>query len=280
MKLYDYGASANCLKVRILLRLLGVEHERVPVDIFAGESQTAEHLARNPAGRTPVLELDSGETIPESNAILLHLARRSDLLPADPVAEARVLGWLFFEQNLVEPNVGGARFWRLTGRDAGREEVVARFHEAGSAALDILERHLDGRAWLVGDTPSVADVGLYAYVHVAPDGGVLVGRPAGGAGVASPGRGAARVRERPGAVSARRARRRGRAVSHTARSGRAGATAAPRLRNRWAGRRSRPTRRSRSAGRRRSSGRSSCPRRRGKCRRGRRTRRPVESQRT
>lgn len=179
MKLYDYGASASCLKVRILLRLLVLDYERVPVDIFAGESQTAEHLARNPAGRTPVLELDSGETIPESNAILVYLARGSDFLPADPVAEARVLGWLFFEQNLVEPNVGTARFWRLTGRDAGREEVVARFREAGSAALDILEGHLEGRDWLVGEAPSVADFGLYAYVRVAPDGGVsLDDRPA------------------------------------------------------------------------------------------------------
>lgn len=137
------------------------------------------HLARNPAGRTPVLELDSGETIPESNAILVHLARGSGLLPAEPVAEARVLGWLFSEQNLVEPNVGTARFWRLTGRHAGREAVVERFRETGSAALDILERHLERREWLVGEVPPVADVGLYAYVHVAPEGGVpLDERPA------------------------------------------------------------------------------------------------------
>jgi glutathione S-transferase len=178
VKLYDYGASANCLKVRILLRLLGTTYERVPVDIFAGESQTPEHLSRNPAGRTPVLELDSGEAIPESNAILIHLARGTPFLPDDPIAQSRVLGWLFFEQNLVEPNVGTARFWRLTGRDAGREQIVARFVEAGSAALDVLERHLDGRGWLVGDSASVADVGLYAYVHAAPDAGFgLAERP-------------------------------------------------------------------------------------------------------
>jgi glutathione S-transferase len=151
VKLYDYGPSANCLKARILLGLLGTAYERVPVDIFAGESQTPEHLARNPAGRTPVLELESGETIPESNAILVHLARGTRFLPDEPVAQSRVLGWLFFEQNLVEPNVGTARIWRLTGRDDGREQVVARFVEAGSAALDILERHLQGREWLVGD---------------------------------------------------------------------------------------------------------------------------------
>ena len=149
------------------------------MDIFAGESQTPEHLARNPAGRTPVLELDSGDLIPESNAILVHLGRGTRFLPDEPVLQSRVLGWLFFEQNLVEPNVGTARFWSLTGRDAGREQIVARFVEAGAAALDVLERHLDGREWLVGDTPSVAEVGLYAYVHVAPDAGIsLAERPA------------------------------------------------------------------------------------------------------
>jgi glutathione S-transferase len=179
VRLYDYGASANCLKVRILLRLLDVPYEPVPTDIFAGESQTSEHLSRNPAGRTPVLELDSGEAIPESNAILFHLARGTAFLPDDPVAQSRVLGWLFFEQNLVEPNIGTARFWKLTGRDAGREQVVARFLEADSAALDVLERQLDGREWLVGDSASVADVGIYAYAHVAPDAGVgLEERPA------------------------------------------------------------------------------------------------------
>ncbi len=117
MKLYDYGPSANCLKVRILLAHLGLPYERVPVDIFAGDSQTPEHLSRNPAGRTPVLELDSGETLAESNAILLFLARGSQYLPTEPLDEARVWQWLFFEQNLLEPNVGTARFWRLTGRD-------------------------------------------------------------------------------------------------------------------------------------------------------------------
>src|SRR6185295_1726641 len=97
MRLYDYAASANCLKARILLRQLGAEWERVPVDLFAGESVAAEHLARNPAGRTPVLELDDGRTIPESNAILLYLAEGTPFLPSDRVELARVHGWLFFE---------------------------------------------------------------------------------------------------------------------------------------------------------------------------------------
>ncbi len=170
MKLYDYGASANCLKVRILLAHLGLPYVRVPVDIFAGESQTPQHLARNPAGRTPVLELDSGETLAESNAILLFLARATPYLPAEPVEEARVWQWLFFEQNLVEPNVGSARFWRLTGRDVERREAWEAHRASGTAALGILERHVADHEFLVGDRYSVADIGLYGYSHVADDG--------------------------------------------------------------------------------------------------------------
>lgn len=169
MKLYDYAASANCLKVRILLAHLGLPYERVPVDIFAGESQTPEHLARNPAGRTPVLEHDSGETLAESNAILLFLARGTRYLPGEPVEEARVWQWLFFEQNLVEPNVGSARFWRLTGRDELRREVWERHRASGAAALGILERHVARHEFLVGGRYTVADIGLYGHTHVAPD---------------------------------------------------------------------------------------------------------------
>src|SRR4051812_21476288 len=119
MRLFDFPASPNCLKARILIARLGLDVGRAPVALFAGETAPPEYLAKTPAGRTPVLELDDGRTIPESNAILLYLADGTDLLPADRVELARVHGWLFLEQNLVEPNVGTARFWRLTGRDAG-----------------------------------------------------------------------------------------------------------------------------------------------------------------
>jgi glutathione S-transferase len=170
MKLYDYGASANCLKVRILLAHLDLPYERVPVDIFVGDSQTPEHLARNPAGRTPVLELDSGEMLAESNAILLFLARGTDYLPTEPLDEARVWQWLFFEQNLLEPNVGTARFWRLTGRDEERREAWEGHRSSGTAALGIVERHLAQHEFLVGSGYTVADIGLYAYSHVAHEG--------------------------------------------------------------------------------------------------------------
>jgi glutathione S-transferase len=172
LRLHDFGASANCYKVRLLLAQLGLEYERVPVDIFAGESQTAEYRAKNPAGRTPVLELENGETVAESGAILLYLAEGTDLLPVERLGRARAAQWLFFEQNLLEPNVGTARFWLLTGRAEGNEAVLARAQKMGLAALGVLDSHLGGRAFLLGERYSVADIGLYGYTHVAREAGI------------------------------------------------------------------------------------------------------------
>ena len=172
MRLFDYPASANCLKVRLLLAQLELRYERTEVDIFAGDTSRAGYLALNPAGRTPVLELDSGEVLAESNAILLYLARGTPLLPDDPIEQARVHQWLFFEQNLLEPNVGTARFWRLTGRAEARPEAFARHLEAGRAALAILERRLGAHPFLANDRYSIADVSCYAYAHVAHEAGI------------------------------------------------------------------------------------------------------------
>jgi glutathione S-transferase len=176
VKLYDFGASANCFKVRLLLAQLGIPYERVPVDLFSGETGSPQYLARNPAGRTPVLELDDGRSIPESNAILLFLAEGSGFIPLDRFELARVHGWLFLEQNLVEGNIGTARFWRLTGRDVGNEASVERLAAAGAGALTALERALELEPFLVGGRYGVADVSLYAYVHVAGDAGIDLGR--------------------------------------------------------------------------------------------------------
>jgi len=170
--LFDYGPSANCLKVRVLLRQLGVDHERVEVDIFAGESRTEEYLALNPAGRTPALRLDDGSAVAESNAILLFLAESSPLLPDDRVERAHVNQWLFFEQNLLEPNVGTARFWRLTGRGRERPEAFEQRREAGESALETLDRYLADRRFLVADRYSVADIALYAYTHIGHEAGI------------------------------------------------------------------------------------------------------------
>ncbi len=172
LTLFDYGPSANCLKVRVLLRQLGLDHERVPVDIFAGESQTEVYRALSPAARTPALLLADGQAIAESNAILLYLAEGSPLLPDERVTRAHVHQWLFFEQNLLEPNVGTARFWRLTGRDRGRPEAFARHFDAGLDALRILDDYLAGREFLVAGRYTVADIALYAYTHVAHEAGI------------------------------------------------------------------------------------------------------------
>ena len=176
MRLYDYAASANCLKARILIAQLGLDVERVPVDLFAGETGSPEYLARNPAGRTPVLELDDGRTIPESNAILLYLAEGTGFLPADRVDLARVHGWLFFEQNLVEPNLGSARFWRLTGRDAGNEAIVERLHRGRRRRARRPRARARGRGVPRRRGYGVADVSLYPYVHVAGDAGIDLAR--------------------------------------------------------------------------------------------------------
>jgi len=172
LRLHDFGPSANCYKVRLLLAQLGLAYERVPVDIFAGDSQTDAYRAKNPAGRTPVLELENGETLAESGAILLYLAEGTDLLPVERFGRARAAQWLFFGQNLLEPNVGTARFWLLTGRAEGNEAVLEKAQTMGRAALGILDSHLVRNEFLLGERYSVADIGLYGYTHVARESGI------------------------------------------------------------------------------------------------------------
>ena len=123
MILYDHPASGNCMKARILLRQLEIPFERVTVDLFTGETRTPEHFGRNPDGRIPVLELDDGQTIPESGAILEYLADGSDYLPADRLARARVFQWMLFEQNRIEAELAYARFLELSGRAKQIPEV-------------------------------------------------------------------------------------------------------------------------------------------------------------
>jgi glutathione S-transferase len=170
--LYDHPASANCLKARVLLRQLGLPFELVTVDFFVGATRRPEHLARNPDGRVPVLELDSGEQIPESGAILLHLGEGTPLLPAAGLGRTRVYQWLFFEQNQVEAGLAVARFMALTGRDKTMPEVFADRLAKGRGALQALARGLaDERPFIAGDEYSVADIALHAYVHCGADAG-------------------------------------------------------------------------------------------------------------
>jgi glutathione S-transferase len=157
----------------VMLDPVEAEYERVELDLFAGETRTPEHFARNPDGRIPVLELGSGEFLAESDAILLYLAEGTRYLPADPLARAHVHAWMFFEQNQVEANLGVARFLALSGRAEGVPEVLADRQRRGRDALASLERGLtDGRPYVCGAEYTVADLALYGYVHVADDAGV------------------------------------------------------------------------------------------------------------
>lgn len=170
MILYDHPASANCLKVRILLRQLGLPFETVTVDLFSGETRRPEHLARNPDGRVPVLELDSGDLLPESAAILLYLAEGTPFLPDHRLTRARVHQWLFFEQNQVEPGLAVARFMALVGRVSKHPEVFADRLRQGRRALESLERGMVD-PFVAGSTYTVADTALYGYVHCAGEAG-------------------------------------------------------------------------------------------------------------
>ena len=195
LRLHDYAASANCLKVRMLLAQLGRPYERVPVDIFAGDTLTDEFGRMNPARSTPVLELETGEFLVESNAILLFLAEGTPLLPDDPVTRAEVYRWLFFEQADVVPTMGGLRFRLITERIDPEGEEARRRRAGADATLAVLDAVLAQRAFLAGDAYTVADVGVFAYVHVAPDAGIDLARnPSVAAWLA-------RVRAQPGHVN-------------------------------------------------------------------------------
>ena len=180
MKLYDFLDSGNGYKCRLLLHQLGRPFELVLVDILKGETRTPEFLAMNPDGRIPFLELDDGRRLAQSGAILLYLADGTGFLPADPFARAEVTQWLFFEQYSHEPNIAVARFWRHylwdeRGGEPYWERALADRMAAGRRALEVMERHLDGREFLVGAAYSIADIALYAYTHVAEEGGFELG---------------------------------------------------------------------------------------------------------
>ena len=174
MILYEHPSSGNCLKARVMLDQVGADYERVELDLFAGETRTPEHFARNPDGRIPVLELDSGEFLAESGAILLYLAEGTEFLPSDPLLRAQVHAWMFFEQNQVEANIGVARFLALSGRAETDPWVFTDRQRRGRDALATLERGLGSGDFLVGNAYSVADLALYGYVHVADDAGVAL----------------------------------------------------------------------------------------------------------
>ncbi len=176
LRLFDYADSANCLKVRIALAQLRLPYERIPVDIFAGETLTDAFAALNSARTTPVLQLGDGRYLPESDAILWHLAEGTPLLPGDAYERAQVLRWLLYEQAELVPAIGGLRFRLLTGRlrpdDAGARQRAS----AGTVVLRLLDDHLADREFVVGGSYSIADIALYGYTHAARDAGFDLAR--------------------------------------------------------------------------------------------------------
>ncbi|MFC5696278.1 glutathione S-transferase family protein [Pseudomonas sp. GCM10022186] len=179
-KVYGDYKSGNCYKIKLILNLLGLPYQWIPVDILKGETQSPEFLEKNPNGKIPVLELEDGTTLWESNAILNFLAEGSDLLPAEPRLHTQVLQWQFFEQYSHEPYVAVARFIQLyQGMPEDRLEEYKVCQVRGHKALKVMEQQLQRTPYLVGDQYSIADIALYAYTHVAHEGGFdLSGYPA------------------------------------------------------------------------------------------------------
>lgn len=173
MHLFTYAGSANGYKIELVCALLAKPYERTEVAIFAGESRTAAFLEINPAGRVPVLRTDAGTFLPESNAILVHVARGTALWPDDSATQDRVLAWLMFEQSEVEPVIGSARFWRLTGRERDRGDEMVRRLAWARQTIELLDRELAKREFLVGPL-TIADVAVYAYTHLTADIGLAL----------------------------------------------------------------------------------------------------------
>ena len=170
MKLYDYLPSGNSYKVRWVCARLGIPYTHVPVNILEGESRTPEFLALNPAGQIPLLVLDDGRTLAESNAIIQYLADGSGLVPSDAFSRAKMQQWMFWEQYRHEPAIAVARFINHYF-PVQRADELPMLLEKGEAALEVMEGHLADRHWFVGEGCTLADVSLYAYTHVAGEGG-------------------------------------------------------------------------------------------------------------
>ena len=168
-RLYDYAASGNCYKVRLLLAQLNLDYERVAIDIFGGDTLTEEYERLNPHRSTPVLELADGRTLVESNAILWYVAAGTPFLPNDPFAQAEVCRWLIYEQTDVMPMIGGLRFRLITGRFAPDSEAAEARRKGAYELLTILDKHLASQPFLVAGRYTIADIAVFAYGHVAEE---------------------------------------------------------------------------------------------------------------
>ncbi|MEM9509297.1 MAG: glutathione S-transferase family protein [Cyanobacteria bacterium P01_E01_bin.35] len=171
-KLYDFLPSGNGYKVRLLLTQLEISFEFIELNILNRETRTAQFLSKNPNGKIPILEIASGRFISESNAILYYLARDTEYFPQDKYQQAQVMQWLFFEQYSHEPNIATPRYWISVLQQPDKyQEQIKQKQQLGNAALKIMEQHLKNHDFLVGNKYTIADISLYAYTHVAQEGG-------------------------------------------------------------------------------------------------------------
>ncbi|MCC3404569.1 MAG: glutathione S-transferase family protein [Microcoleus sp. PH2017_10_PVI_O_A] len=178
-KLYEYSPSGNCYKIRLLLTQLNIPFDRTEINILQKESRTPEFLVKNPNGRIPVLEIAAGKFLFESNAIMFYLSEETEFFPSDKFERAQVMQWLFFEQYSHEPFIATSRFWHMTGKAEEYQEALQQKQAPGYAALGVMEGHLKQNKFFAGDRYSIADIGLFAYTHVAGEGGFdLTGFPA------------------------------------------------------------------------------------------------------
>jgi glutathione S-transferase len=172
LRLWGQEASGNCYKVKLLATQLGTPLEWVRVDVTNGDTRTPAFLAMSAAGQVPLLRCDDGSFLAESGAILWYLGDGSRFVPGEPLARARLLQWMFFEQYRIEPNIATSRYWILLLNQAERyRDQLAAKRGPGLAALAVMESHLGGADFFPGARPSLADIALYGYVHVAHEGG-------------------------------------------------------------------------------------------------------------
>ncbi|NER34047.1 MAG: glutathione S-transferase family protein [Oscillatoria sp. SIO1A7] len=180
LHLYDFLPSGNCYKIRLLLHQLGIPYQRIDINILKGESRTPEFLAKNPNGRVPLLATEDGRFIAESNAILFYLSQDTEFWPSNYWQQTQVLQWLFFEQYSHEPYIATSRYWiSILGKADEYREAIAQKRQPGYAALEVMENHLKQQQFFVAERYTIADIGLFAYTHVAEEGGFdLSGFPA------------------------------------------------------------------------------------------------------
>ena len=170
--LHGMTGSGSCYKPALLMRQLNIPYRWVEVDLLSGATRTPEFLARNPNGKVPLLETSDGKHLAESNAMLCYLAEGSPLLPFDPWARAKTLEWLFFEQYSHEPYIATVRFWvHYLKKETEWAQKIAEMRPKGYAALSVMENRLTANPWLAGEDYTIADIALYAYTHVAHEGG-------------------------------------------------------------------------------------------------------------